>query len=213
MNASEHPNDWFTMVCEQPHLLLWAKQKTYPYWPAKLMSVNSDKNTVDVRFFGGHSRSVLTPKDCLMFSRKNPSVNIGPNKQALEKDRQVRFLFCVQNFFYKNNSQGSHFRKKLASQFYKRRKSIVFLSNRKPKFTFTISLRNLVRSTMPKMTRRWMVKCWSVICMKQFQMRGKCWENSVFHRQFQSRCQHQWQHVENRSYHQAVPSNIVQRPF
>lgn len=172
MNASKHPNDWFKMVCERPHLLLWAKQKTYPYWPAKLMSVNSDKNTVDVRFFGSHTRSVLTPKDCLMFSRKNPSVNIGPNRPALEKDQQVRII--GKHCFTKITLKAHTFEKIVRHSFISVENQFFFFSNRKQKFTFRISLRNLVRSTMPKMKRRWMVKCWSVICMTQFRMRGKC---------------------------------------
>lgn len=86
-NATLHPADWFTMVCDRPHLLIWARQKSYPYWPAKLMSMNN--GSVDVHFFGAHSRAVLTPKDCMMFSQKNPSTNIRPYKDDLEKAQQV----------------------------------------------------------------------------------------------------------------------------
>lgn len=27
---------WFTLPCPNPHRLVWAKQKGYPYWPAKV---------------------------------------------------------------------------------------------------------------------------------------------------------------------------------
>lgn len=27
---------WFALPCRDPHALVWAKQKGYPYWPAKV---------------------------------------------------------------------------------------------------------------------------------------------------------------------------------
>lgn len=81
----------FEKVCKQPHLLVWAKQKTYPYWPAKLMSVNIERNTVDVRYFGGeHFRAVLSPKDCFMYSEISPSAHSVGNKQAIMEAKKVR---------------------------------------------------------------------------------------------------------------------------
>lgn len=43
---------WFCIPCDPPHQLVYAKQKGYPYWPAKVMEVTNDM--YDVRFFGGH---------------------------------------------------------------------------------------------------------------------------------------------------------------
>ncbi|XP_076621984.1 zinc finger MYND domain-containing protein 11 isoform X2 [Colletes latitarsis] len=43
---------WFCIPCNPSHQLVYAKQKGYPYWPAKVMQVNG--NIYDVRFFGGH---------------------------------------------------------------------------------------------------------------------------------------------------------------
>ncbi|XP_076646434.1 zinc finger MYND domain-containing protein 11 isoform X1 [Halictus rubicundus] len=43
---------WFCIPCNPPHQLVYAKQKGYPYWPAKVMQSNG--NVYDVRFFGGH---------------------------------------------------------------------------------------------------------------------------------------------------------------
>lgn len=43
---------WFCIPCNPSHQLVYAKQKGYPYWPAKVMQVNG--NVYDVRFFGGH---------------------------------------------------------------------------------------------------------------------------------------------------------------
>ncbi|CAG9782822.1 unnamed protein product [Diatraea saccharalis] len=63
---------WFTDVCTTPHILLWAKLKGFPYWPAKGMSVNSS-GLVDVRFFGAHDRAWVPAKDCFLFSVKDPN--------------------------------------------------------------------------------------------------------------------------------------------
>jgi len=46
--------DWFTKPCIIPHVLCWAKMKTYQSWPAKVLRVVNDE--VDVRFFGQHDR-------------------------------------------------------------------------------------------------------------------------------------------------------------
>ncbi|XP_044597799.1 zinc finger MYND domain-containing protein 11 isoform X1 [Cotesia glomerata] len=43
---------WFCIPCNPPHQLVYAKQKGYPYWPAKVMEIKG--NIYDVRFFGGH---------------------------------------------------------------------------------------------------------------------------------------------------------------
>lgn len=76
----------FDVVCKQPHLVVWAKQKGYPYWPAKLMSVDVAKNTVEVRYFGDkHFRAVIAPKDCYMYSVERPSIHLGTHKKSYEK--------------------------------------------------------------------------------------------------------------------------------
>ncbi|GAB0100416.1 hypothetical protein DMENIID0001_164560 [Sergentomyia squamirostris] len=64
--------DWFVEVCTRPHILLWAKLKGFPYWPAKGMAVNGT-TSVDVRFFGAHDRAWVPVKECFLYSEKNPS--------------------------------------------------------------------------------------------------------------------------------------------
>ena len=39
-----------------PHLLIWARLKGFPFWPAKAMRVRD--GNVDCRFFGRHDRWV-----------------------------------------------------------------------------------------------------------------------------------------------------------
>ncbi|XP_013166931.1 PREDICTED: protein kinase C-binding protein 1-like isoform X2 [Papilio xuthus] len=63
---------WFTDVCSTPHILLWAKLKGFPHWPAKAMSVNNS-GLVDVRFFGAHDRAWVPSKDCYLYSEKDPN--------------------------------------------------------------------------------------------------------------------------------------------
>ncbi|XP_031639200.1 uncharacterized protein LOC116351257 [Contarinia nasturtii] len=72
MNALNHPNDWFTMVCDEPHLLVWAKMKGYPYWPVKLMRVDEQK--VLIRFFEDHQNAkIMAKKNCFLYSHTNPA--------------------------------------------------------------------------------------------------------------------------------------------
>ncbi|GIX79847.1 zinc finger MYND domain-containing protein 11 [Caerostris darwini] len=47
---------WFCQPCDPPHELVYAKQKGYPFWPAKVIRVTN--GVYDVRFFGGlHQRA------------------------------------------------------------------------------------------------------------------------------------------------------------
>lgn len=50
--------DWFARPCHTRHELVFAKQKGYQFWPAKVVRVFNNK--YDVRFFGGtHTRAVV----------------------------------------------------------------------------------------------------------------------------------------------------------
>lgn len=52
-NSNTKPTkDWFCAPCHPLHRVVWAKQKGFEYWPAKVMRVKEGK--ADVRFFGGH---------------------------------------------------------------------------------------------------------------------------------------------------------------
>ncbi|XP_070494211.1 MYND-type zinc finger-containing chromatin reader Zmynd8-like isoform X2 [Chironomus tepperi] len=75
-------SNWFTIPCKRPHLLIWAKLKGYPYWPAKVMSIDNQKLYADVRFFGAHDRAWVPTAHCLIFSEKDPNKmarNSSPN--------------------------------------------------------------------------------------------------------------------------------------
>lgn len=74
--------NWFTEVCNPPHLLIWAKMNGYPYWPAKVIGVVGRRFAnirIDVRFFGGHKRTKVPPANCKLFS-DNPNTHLNENE-------------------------------------------------------------------------------------------------------------------------------------
>lgn len=74
LNANTKLKTWFIEVCPKPHLLVWAKLKGFPFWPAKAMRTNN-AGMVDVRFFGAHDRAWVSYKDCFLYSLKDPNSN------------------------------------------------------------------------------------------------------------------------------------------
>lgn len=89
VNANVFPVNWFIKPCKKHHLLVWAQQKTFPYYPAKLISVNNN-NTVDVHFFGKHLRSVVSPKDCLMYTENFPGIKPVEHVESLAYAQKVK---------------------------------------------------------------------------------------------------------------------------
>lgn len=71
LNAHIKKDTWFTEACRFPHPLVWAKLKGFPFWPGKIMRVNSENNS-DIRFFGAHDRAWIPLKDVYLFSDKPP---------------------------------------------------------------------------------------------------------------------------------------------
>ncbi|XP_021930541.1 zinc finger MYND domain-containing protein 11-like isoform X2 [Zootermopsis nevadensis] len=72
---------WFCQPCRPPHQLVYAKQKGFPYWPAKVIRISGEQ--YDVRFFGGHHQRALIEKSHI----RSISVNI----QALQLKRTSTF--------------------------------------------------------------------------------------------------------------------------
>lgn len=92
-NANEHPNEWFSMVCNEHHPVVWAKLETYPYWPAKLMRRNEHDGTVDVHFFGDNSHANITSNNCTKYTRGScPSAKLGQHKEAWDNAQSVRII-------------------------------------------------------------------------------------------------------------------------
>lgn len=78
---------WFIEPCRQPHPLIWAKLKGFPFWPAKAMPRVNGQGHVDVRFFGQHDRAWVPPKDLYLYSREPPS--------PLPRKRKVEMAECI----------------------------------------------------------------------------------------------------------------------
>lgn len=89
-NANEHPADWFSMVCNERHPVVWAKQDTYPYWAAKLMASNTDDDTVVVWFFGSECKHAkINSKFCMKYSKNCLSTNFGEHRDEWDKAQLV----------------------------------------------------------------------------------------------------------------------------
>uniref|UniRef100_A0A672JHU5 Protein kinase C-binding protein 1-like n=1 Tax=Salarias fasciatus TaxID=181472 RepID=A0A672JHU5_SALFA len=60
-------------ICEhesQPHPLVWAKLKGFPFWPAK--ALREKDGQVDARFFGQHDRAWVPINNCYLMSKEIP---------------------------------------------------------------------------------------------------------------------------------------------
>lgn len=74
-------------ICKKVHIVVWAKYKSYPYWPAKaIKTVNSRE--IEVRFFGQHNTALVPHKKCLLFSKEDPNEQID---QVYEEDFQQSY--------------------------------------------------------------------------------------------------------------------------
>lgn len=78
-NWRNNRDDYFTMACSTPHLLVFAKLDEFPYWPAKAMSLVG--GTVYVEFFGDHSHADVPPSNCQLYTKykkaKNSQLNVA----------------------------------------------------------------------------------------------------------------------------------------
>ncbi|XP_055306176.1 MYND-type zinc finger-containing chromatin reader ZMYND8-like [Sitodiplosis mosellana] len=72
LNANKHPDQWFSMVCDEPHLIIWIKKTGANYWPAKLIKIVTGQE-VKVRLFGDHSYVDVSSSNCLLYSESSPS--------------------------------------------------------------------------------------------------------------------------------------------
>ncbi|XP_065214981.1 MYND-type zinc finger-containing chromatin reader ZMYND8-like isoform X2 [Planococcus citri] len=89
-NLLVRKDTWFIEACKRPHLLIWARLKGYPPWPAKALKCK-DEN-VDCRFFGAHDKAWVPLKDCYLYSKVSPMIskikpggNLDEGIQEIEK--------------------------------------------------------------------------------------------------------------------------------
>lgn len=90
-------NEWRTLVCDKPHLLLWVKldheikspntpPKRGNLWPAKLLSV--DDKVVNVIFFCRSELVEVPAKNCFIYNER-PSTQTQKSKD-FEDPQKVR---------------------------------------------------------------------------------------------------------------------------
>jgi len=53
---------WFAKPCRPFHEIVYAKQKGFPYWPAKVVGKENADGQLEVRFFGGFHQRALVEK-------------------------------------------------------------------------------------------------------------------------------------------------------
>ncbi|XP_055508139.1 MYND-type zinc finger-containing chromatin reader ZMYND8 isoform X10 [Leucoraja erinacea] len=68
--ACQKRDNWFCEPCSNPHPLVWAKLKGFPFWPAK--ALRDKEGQVDARFFGQHDRAWVPINNCYLMSREIP---------------------------------------------------------------------------------------------------------------------------------------------
>ncbi|ELU10691.1 hypothetical protein CAPTEDRAFT_169629 [Capitella teleta] len=59
--SNAKPKDWFAQPCRPAHKLVFAKQKGFCYWPAKVIKITTEG--YDVRFFGGWHQRAYIPEN------------------------------------------------------------------------------------------------------------------------------------------------------
>ncbi|KAM4622578.1 LOW QUALITY PROTEIN: MYND-type zinc finger-containing chromatin reader ZMYND8 [Discoglossus pictus] len=68
--ACQKRDNWFCEPCSNPHPLVWAKLKGFPFWPAK--ALRDKDGQVDARFFGQHDRAWVPMNNCYLMSKEIP---------------------------------------------------------------------------------------------------------------------------------------------
>ncbi|KAM9296543.1 MYND-type zinc finger-containing chromatin reader ZMYND8-like [Gastrophryne carolinensis] len=70
LSACQKRENWFCEPCSNPHPLVWAKLKGFPFWPAK--ALRDKDGQVDARFFGQHDRAWVPMNNCYLMSKEIP---------------------------------------------------------------------------------------------------------------------------------------------
>lgn len=75
-NANTIGIGWFSMVCQSPHILVWARMfGDRVYFPAKVMAIKKMQGNaqIHVQFFGSKNRNAFVqPANCYLFSKESP---------------------------------------------------------------------------------------------------------------------------------------------
>lgn len=84
-------DEWFTEVCNPPHLLVWARLNGHHFFtPAKIFGwANTTMKRIDARFFGSHEMVSISPTDCFLFSKVNPD-------QKTDEKNHLKLIKCLE---------------------------------------------------------------------------------------------------------------------
>ncbi|KAL3242784.1 hypothetical protein MRX96_020950 [Rhipicephalus microplus] len=88
MSNEKRDKYWFCQPCDPPHDLVFAKQKGFPYWPAKV--IRADDHGYDVRFFGGYHQRALVEKGSIKpittSLKETPSSSLPTKRLRLKEE-------------------------------------------------------------------------------------------------------------------------------
>uniref|UniRef100_A0A2K6MIR1 Zinc finger MYND-type containing 8 n=1 Tax=Rhinopithecus bieti TaxID=61621 RepID=A0A2K6MIR1_RHIBE len=95
--ACQKRDNWFCEPCSNPHPLVWAKLKGFPFWPAK--ALRDKDGQVDARFFGQHDRAWVPINNCYLMSKEIPFLIFNSAMQEMEVYvENIRRKFGVFNY-------------------------------------------------------------------------------------------------------------------
>lgn len=105
---SEYNDDYFTMVCTKPHLLVYvqeSKKDGSRWWPAKVLSVNDDDNKVNISCFGDHLRADYAFDQCLLYSDtekdlRKKAEKAAKSKKQFHKAEFIQAFKVIKNYLF-----------------------------------------------------------------------------------------------------------------
>ncbi|KPP61096.1 protein kinase C-binding protein 1-like, partial [Scleropages formosus] len=96
LSACQKRDNWFCEPCSNPHPLVWAKLKGFPFWPAK--ALRDKDGQVDARFFGQHDSAMQEMEIYVETFRKKFGVfNYAPFRTPYTPDNQFQMLLDPSN--------------------------------------------------------------------------------------------------------------------
>lgn len=104
-NIHNKPNEWRSLACSRPHLVVWVElkrsfyywpaEKGYLYWPAKLISAG--RKNVKVIYFSGSNFVDIPRSNCSIFTTKESQSSKSSKSLRNTKDMfevlEVRTIF------------------------------------------------------------------------------------------------------------------------
>lgn len=100
----EDNDDFFTLVCTKPHLLVFhqeSEQDGSRWWPAKVLSDNGD-GTVIVECFGAHKRTDCKLEQCILYADSEEELR-EKMEQAMKSKRKHNKKTFQQGFAVMKN--------------------------------------------------------------------------------------------------------------